>query len=103
MNQKKIKDKLNSGLKWCQDNKEVLVIGIPLFTAVIAAVTKIGGKAINVYQEKNLQNKSIYDHSLGTYWNLRHPLSNGDRLLIEQRRAAGEKLGDILRDMRLLK
>lgn len=103
MNKTSIKDRLNNAIKWCSDNKEVLIIVVPVAIAGITAVAKLGGKLIGTYNEKVLQNKSIYDHSFGTYWQLRRALTNNDRLIIDRRRAAGEKLGDILKDMRLLK
>lgn len=103
MEKKTLKDHFNDGIKWCSDNKEVLIVAVPLIIAGVTAVTKLGGKALGVYRERVLQNKSIYDHSFGTYWQLRRALTNNDRLIIDRRRAAGEKLGDILKDMRLLK
>lgn len=103
MEKKTFKDRVDDAIKWCGENKEVLVVTIPLAVAGITAVTKLGGKLIGTYNERVLQDKSIYDHSFGTYWKLRRALTNNDRLLIERRRAAGEKLGDILKDMRLLK
>ena len=103
MEKKTLKDRFNDAIKWCGDNKEVLIVIVPVAIAGITAVTKLGGKFIGTYNERVLQNKSIYDHSFGTYWQLRRALTNNDRLIIDRRRAAGEKLGDILKDMRLLK
>lgn len=103
MEKKTLKNRVDDAVKWCGENKEVLVVAIPLAVAGITAITKLGGKLIGTYNERVLQDKSIYDHGFGTYWKLRRALTNNDRLTIERRRAAGEKLGDILKDLRLLK
>lgn len=99
----KLKKGLDSAAKWCGEHKEALVIAVPAVTAVVAGVSKLGSKALSVYKEKNLQDKTIYDRSLGHYWQLNRKLSNDECLYIERRRKNGERLSDILNDMRVLK
>ena len=44
-----------------------------------------------------------YDRSLGHYWRLRRELSNKEWLEIDQRKKNGERLADILDEMKVLK
>lgn len=43
-----------------------------------------------------------YDRSLGHYWKLRRELTNEEWLEIDKRKKNGERLSDILDDMRVL-
>lgn len=95
--------KLNDGLKWCQDNKEIIVVGVPIIVATITAATKLGSKALGIFKEKHFRDRYFYDRSLGCYLKLRRTLSNHEMVAIERRRQAGERLIDILNDMRVLK
>ncbi len=44
-----------------------------------------------------------YDRSVGHYWKLRRELSNKEWLEIDQREKNGERLSDILSEMKVLK
>ena len=98
-----IKAKFNSAVSWCKENKEVLVVVVPVAGATIAGVTKLGKQLVSTHKVNEYQNKVIYDRSLGHYWDLNRKLSNQEYLAIEQRRKNGERLSDILNDMKVLK
>lgn len=99
----KLKSKIKKATEWCKENKDILIIVIPAAAAGITGAVKLGSKALNVYKEQNLQNRTCYDRSLGHYWQLNRTLSNKEWIAIEQRRKNGERLADILNDMKVLK
>lgn len=81
-----IKNTLNGIAGFIRENQDVLLLTIP------AAVEEI-----------RFKERTIYDHSLGRYVELKKKLTAEQALTIEERRAAGEKLHVILDDMKLLK
>lgn len=86
-------------IEWATENPE-------LATSIIGATVFFANKAWKIWTavvETHRQTSTIYDHSLGMYWELKHPLTTNERVIIERRRKAGESYGQILRDMRLLK
>lgn len=101
-----IKEKCHNGVKWCVENKELAIPAAVLATTSIKGVTRITSKMIQnhaVNKEIAFKERTIYDHSLGRYVELKKPLTNAQALTIEERKAQGEKLHVILNDMGLLK
>lgn len=100
-------EKFYNGVKkctdWIQNNKEV-AIGIGTF-AVGAGGSMIKGlaKRQKVKEEKQLKNNYCYDRSLGHYWKLRRELTNEEWIAIDKRKRNGERLGDILAELKVLK
>ncbi|MBQ9003744.1 MAG: hypothetical protein IJ087_18010 [Eggerthellaceae bacterium] len=86
-------------VEWATENPDLAmsVIGATIF------FTNKAWKIGNAVADTRHQNSKIYDHSLGMYWELRHPLTTNERIAIERRRKSGESYGQILSDMRLLK
>ena len=88
---------------FCINNKEVVVpVAITLATGTVK-VTKQLLKARNIKEDERIKEEYCYDRSLGHYWALRRPLSNKEWLEIDSRKQNGERLADILSDMRVLK
>ncbi len=86
-------------IEWGTENPELAM-------SIITAATVVINKTIRISRdvaETHHQNSRIYDHSLGMYWKLKHPLTTNERIIIERRRKNGEPYGEILKDMRLLK
>ena len=54
-------------------------------------------------EEKQLKNDYCYDRSLGHYWKLRRELTNEEWIAIDKRKRNGERLGDILAELKVLK
>lgn len=69
------------------------------FTNLVGTV----GRAVNQRDERKRREHTCYDRSEGHYWNLKRKLTNADWVRINQRKGSGERLGDILREMKLLK
>lgn len=97
------KNKVNKAKCWVIDNKEVIVLVAP---AVIGGMAKFGRfacKHINLRKQENIKNLYCYDRSLGHYWRLRRELSNREWTEIDKRKHNGERLADILNEMKVLK
>ena len=71
--------------------------------ASFKAVAKVVSKRINLRKQEELKDLYCYDRSLGHYWRLRRELSNKEWLEIDQRKKNGERLSDILAEMKVLK
>lgn len=94
-----IREKTESAQRWYYSHRNEILVLAPVAVAAI----KFGGKHINLAKEKNLKENYCYDRSLGHYWSLRRTPSNQEWLEIDRRKKNGERLADILSDMRLLK
>lgn len=76
-----------------------LIVGsIPVITKTVTGVTKHA----NLRKEQKIKELYCYDPSLGHYWKLNRKLSNSDWVKIDRRRQAGERMSDILNDMKVL-
>lgn len=69
----------------------------------VTTVCKVVGKRITLHKEEGVKNLYCYDRSLGHYWRLRRELSNKEWLEIDQRKKNGERLSDILAELKVLK
>lgn len=96
------KKKTVDTLQWVKDNPELAALA----AAGLGGAAK-GLKSLirthNLKQDQYNKERYIYDRSLGMYLHTKRPLRNQDYISINQRRARGEKLSDILESMRLLK
>lgn len=101
------KDKLNAkiqnGKEWIIKNKETVVALTPVIIGGITTISKVVGKRVNLRKQENLKDLYCYDRSLGHYWRLRRELTNKEWLEIDQRKKNGERLSDILAEMKVLK
>lgn len=96
-------DKINKAGKWVNDNKELIIVLGPV---VIGGATKLimsASKHVQQSKEEELKNLYCYDRSLGHYWKLRRELTNSEWVEIDKRKANGERLADILDDLKVLK
>lgn len=99
----KAKMRVSKMFCWVKRNPQ-LTIGI------VSVLGSIGGffaknltKNHLLNKEKKLKDNYVYDRSLGHYWELDHKLSTKDWVEIDKRRSSGERMGDILVDMDVLK
>lgn len=60
-------------------------------------------KNINLHKQEHIKNDYCYDRSLGHYWKLRRELTNAEWLEIDKRKKNGERLSDILSELKVLK
>ena len=92
--------------KFVVENKELLTVGIPAMAVITKNVTHTVTKLThnrNLKLDERAKSSRWYDPSLGHYWYTKRPLSSSEQLAVKRRRDAGEKLGDILESMKLLK
>lgn len=99
----KAKIKLQNGKEWVVRNKEAVILLTPVFIKGVTTVVKVVGKNVNLRKEESVKNLYCYDRSLGHYWALRRELSNREWIEIDRRKRNGERLADILAELRVLK
>lgn len=102
----KLSDGLHTTADFIRDNKEMIVLLIPVATSAASCVGNIAKGLVRLgvaKTERKVTDRRCYDPSEGHYWTLKRALTNEDWLKVSQRQARGERLGDILADMRLLK
>lgn len=87
---------------WAYENKGNIVYGLYILglvgTVATPFIRRTRRNCLDARREKQ-----IYDPSMGFYWETKRPLTNNQKLMIEQRHRNGEPYGKILRDMRLLR
>lgn len=90
---------------WAEDNKELALAMIPVVLyagkEVSKAISSIDRK-IDLKKEQELQELSVYDHSLGMYHKLRRPMTPEEKIELSIRVKNGESKVEVLKDMRLL-
>lgn len=99
----KVKDKVQDGWTWVVNNQGELIVWASVLLPVAGGITKTCIKRKNLCKEEHLKEEYCYDRSLGHYWALKRKLSNKEWLEIEERRKNGDRLADILADLRVLK
>lgn len=100
--EKKRREILEKIKKFWDENKEA-VVGLAAITGGLA--TKIIHGAIkrsNLKKESDNKELYCYDRSLGHYWKLRRRLTNDEWVEIDKRKKNGERLADILDEMKVL-
>ena len=100
---RKTKEKAEDARYWYYQHREEVVILVPAVIGGAATIVKVVGKRVNLHKEESIRNLYCYDRSLGHYWRLRRGLSNQEWLAIDRRKANGERLSDILSELRVLK
>lgn len=99
----KIQRKWDDAMRWVSNNKEELAIVIPVVAGGLAAGAKVVRKHTQLKKESDLKNLYCYDRSGGHYWKLRRELSTDEWIAIDKRKQNGERLSDILSDLKVLK
>jgi len=99
----RVEQKIQDGKDWVIENKEAIIVLTPIVIGIAAPIIKTVGKHITLRKTKDLKELYCYDRSLGHYWRLKRELSNKEWIIIDRRKKCGERLSDILEDMRVLK
>lgn len=102
---RRIGEKWSSTKQWCRDHQgEIIVFGL-IVGGVIVEVIETVTKAHVVSQKKALKDRYIYDRDAGHYYELKRKPKSSEWITIDELRKNNdnENLGEILRDMRLLK
>lgn len=99
----KLKAKFQNGLEWIVDNKELVIYLAPVIIGATTTIVKVAGRSYNNHKAEAIKNLYCYDRSLGHYWKLKRELTNREWLEIDARKKNGERLADILSEMKVLK
>ena len=86
----------------CYEHKEQIITYGPIVVGGVAAGAKMLSKHAALAKEQDLKDLYCYDRSLGHYWKLRRELTNEEWLEIDRRKKNGERLSDILDEMKVL-
>lgn len=87
-----------------EDPRRALMLGSVGVVGVKKAVDGIKSlKPTQAELDRKWQELHVYDHSLGCHYDLKRRMTNNEKLELARRKERGEKTGDILRDMKLLK
>lgn len=95
--------KFNRFTKWIVNNKEFVIIALPVVISGTKFVIRHLGTHRNLVKQEEIKNLYCYDRSLGHYWKLRRELTNDEWVYIDKRKKAGERLADILDELKVLK
>lgn len=91
-----VKTKAKNGLNWVKDH--------PVETMLLVTTTiTTGAKVIKLVEEYDHRYMRQYDPSADAYISLRRPMSRRESNEFALRRREGEKVSDILLDMKLMK
>lgn len=94
-------DKKTKAEDWCYTHRYQIITYGPMIAGG-AAGARMLLKHAALAKEQNLKDLYCYDRSLGHYWKLRRELTNEEWLEIDKRKQQGDRLSDILDDMRVL-
>lgn len=108
---RKTSEKSKNAMRWINQNKEMIVVLAPVAASSAALLGKWVIKPIwkgtvvraNLRRQERIKTGFVYDPSLGVYYELSKKLSNHQKIELDQRRQAGERIGNILREMNVLK
>lgn len=97
----------NDAKNWINNNTQVVLVLGPIVIGGVFSLVKMTTrgitKQIQLHKEDELKTLYCYDRSLGHYWKLRRKLKNSEWVQIDKRKANGERLADILEDLKVLK
>ena len=107
MKWKEFKENFSSKVRnvkwWIIRNKETIIYLTPIIAGATVTIVKVIGRYANNRKAESIKNLYCYDRSLGHYWALRRELSNKEWLEIDSRKKNGERLADILSELKVLK
>lgn len=94
--------KVDNAGRWINNNKEMILILGPAALGAVTAGAKVVSKHVQQHKEKDLKDLYCYDRSLGHYWKLCRELTNSEWVEIDKRKNNGERLADILDELKVL-
>lgn len=97
------REKVNSTKDFIYNNRETILVLGPAVIGATVTMAKMANGHIKLNKEKDLKDLYCYDRSLGHYWKLRRELTNTEWVEIDKRKNNGERLSDILSEMKVLK
>lgn len=102
----KTKKTVHGAAEWIKDNpKEAAVLATGILFGIGAAGNGIAAvdRRITAAKERRDDRCNIYDPSIDYQWKTKRGLTTAQALEYQRRVAAGEKRGDVLKDMKVLR
>lgn len=99
----KVKAKWEDVKWWCAGNKELVVAVLVVLIPALAKTANGAARAYAEHKEDERRQKDIFDPRTGDHWFTKRPLTSKEKLELERRYDNGERKGQILDDMGLLK
>lgn len=106
-------DKFKANVKKKKDNFEDWVMEDPRRALMIGSVGIVGLKKTHdvikamkptqAERDRKWHETHVYDYSIGCHYTLKRKMTNNEKIEFAARKERGEKTGDILRSMKLLK
>lgn len=104
---KKVKSFVHTGSvktkEWWNNNKQWVMVTTPIALTFVTTIVRGVNKKANLRESKRLKECYVYDRSLGHYLELKRKLTSQEWKIIDERKMKGEKLIDILNDLKVLK
>lgn len=95
-------EKARSVGKWAKENPQLAVSLSVAAVGALAGIAKAEARKAETKEIRQRREKSIYDRSLGHYYDLNRKPKPKEWAEIDQRKENGESYGSILRDMNLI-
>lgn len=99
---KKVSDVVYNSLEFVNDHKEDITKIMAVATPTIVVTKKIVKKASAAHERSKIDHR-YYDHSTQSFIQLKRKLNNKDIQRINERKADGLKMYDILNEMNVIK
>lgn len=93
---------VHQGIEWGVNNPEKVIAVAGIAVAAMKASQSLV-VSHRVKAERQRIDHTYYDPSTGFHWELRRAATNADRAKILERKANGEQIVDILKDLKLIK
>lgn len=100
---RKTKEKAHNAKDWACRNADRLCMAAPATAIIVGKVCNTIDRGVRAKQRQDLRKAAVYDCSERHHWFLKRKLSNAEWAEVQKRRKRGERLGDILESMRVLK
>lgn len=100
------RDRVNDATNFYDEHKEFInVVAVPVTLALIG-LGKSGIRSAQANHRRKMEQRDkdmrFYDPSLKCWWQLNRRMTSTDKVMIAKRRAKGEKVASILKDMNLV-
>ena len=97
-----LKVKVYNGTMWVKDHKEIIGAIAPFAFGALIEIISASSRVKAAKIEQNIKYRSVYDTSTGHWYELKRPLKGKEYIEFDERISNGEKLIDILIDMKLI-
>lgn len=96
-------DKKDKTVEFIEEHRDTIVVLAPVIFTCVTTGIRMVSRHVALAKTKDLKDLYCYDRSAGHYWPLRRKLTTREWIEIDSRRENGERLKDILLDLKVLK